>query len=390
MPCAASMQCAGSRKIHVVSDLPVGHNLQDHLFLLGTCATTTKNVQVWPQSVPPVTQYALFRTGPFALPAGIEATAFMNTSYGSREYPDFQAHLLSISGASVEGERFIKDLGVRQDIYDAYFKPKRGSNAFHIGVALNRLKSRGFIKLRSRRYTDSPILDPRYYTHPDDVKMAAEAMGQAIRLMKTKAFAALGTKPWDVHFPPCKSHPIWSNEYMQCLARYLSPTSWHPCCTNPMGSGKRAVVDPRLSVRFGPFTRLGPPQGKRAGVNTVCSLAATIGVFLVWAYLEIVQSLSASSRGHTDRYRFPRRLRVEIENLCRCAHANDTVVSQLDTAKGGHICVCYDESDLFATEAGDLPSPYNVSSMVSTGNAPQENASEHGVTQLLGNGSANA
>lgn len=40
----------------------------------------------------------------------------MNTSFASREYPDFQLYLLSISGASVEGERFIKDLGIRQDV----------------------------------------------------------------------------------------------------------------------------------------------------------------------------------------------------------------------------------------------------------------------------------
>ncbi|XP_075556565.1 glucose dehydrogenase [FAD, quinone]-like [Dermacentor variabilis] len=139
----------------------------------------------------------------------------------------------------------------RLGIYDGYFKPKRGSNAFHIAVVMNRLKSRGVIKLRSRNYEDAPILDPRYYTHPDDAKMAGEAIGQVVHLMKTKAFAALGTKPWDVHFPPCKMHSIWSNEYMQCMARHLSPTSWHQCCTNPMGSGNRAVVDPRLRVHGG-------------------------------------------------------------------------------------------------------------------------------------------
>ncbi|KAL1475855.1 hypothetical protein MTO96_036966, partial [Rhipicephalus appendiculatus] len=246
--------------IHVVADLPVGHNLQDHLLILGTAATTTKNVGVWPQSFTAVTEYALFKTvcsGVFSpaqvhsLPAGIEATAFMNTSYGSKEYPDFQLYLLSVSGASVEGERFMKDLGIRQDIYDAYFKPKRGSNAFNIGIVMNRLKSRGSIKLRSKNYHVAPILDPRYYSHPDDAKMAAQAIGQVVKLMKTKALNALGTKVWDVPLPPCKKHSMWSNEYNECMAKHLSPTSWHQCCTNPMGNGKNAVVDPRLRVRGG-------------------------------------------------------------------------------------------------------------------------------------------
>ncbi|KAL3170418.1 hypothetical protein MRX96_014653 [Rhipicephalus microplus] len=232
--------------VHVVADLPVGHNLQDHLLILGVAATTTKDVEVWPQTVTAVTKFALFKTGPFSLPAGIEATAFMNTSFAPREYPDFQLYLQSVSGASVEGEQFIIDLGLRQDVYDGYFKPKRGSNAFNIGIVMNRLKSRGVIKLRSKNYLNTPILDPRYYSHPDDLKMAAQAISQVVNLMKTKALAALGTKLWDVPLPPCKHHSMWSYEYNQCMAKHLSFTSWHPCCTNPMGRGPNAIVDPRL------------------------------------------------------------------------------------------------------------------------------------------------
>ncbi|KAL1448570.1 hypothetical protein MTO96_044034, partial [Rhipicephalus appendiculatus] len=212
--------------IHVVADLPVGHNLQDHLLILGMAATTTKNVVVWPQTATAAAEFALLKTGPFSLPAAIEATAFMNTSYGSREYPDFQLYLLSI--------------------YDAYFKPKRGSNAFNIGIVMNRLKSRGSIKLRSKNYHDTPILDPRYYSHPDDPKMAAQAISQIVNFMRTKALAALGTKLWDVPLPQCKQHSMWSNQYNECMAKHLSPTSWHQCCTNPMGNGNNAVVDPRL------------------------------------------------------------------------------------------------------------------------------------------------
>ncbi|KAL1482335.1 hypothetical protein MTO96_033869, partial [Rhipicephalus appendiculatus] len=112
--------------------------------------------------------------------------------YGSKEYPDFQLYLLSVSGASVEGERFMKG--------------------------------------------------PWYSTGP---------IGQVVKLMKTKALAALGTKVWDVPLQPCKKHSMWSNEYNECMAKHLSPTSWHQCCTNPMGNGKNAVVDPRLRVRGG-------------------------------------------------------------------------------------------------------------------------------------------
>ncbi|KAL1445749.1 hypothetical protein MTO96_044851 [Rhipicephalus appendiculatus] len=69
--------------------------------------------------------------------------------------------------------------------------------------------------------------------------------------MRTKALAALGTKVWDVPLPPCKQHSVWSNEYNECMAKHLAPSGWHQCCTNPMGKGKNAVVDPRLRVRGG-------------------------------------------------------------------------------------------------------------------------------------------
>lgn len=237
--------------IPVVADLPVGKSLQDHVFVPGVAATTKDNVEVWPQTVGAALEYALQKKGPLSLPAGLEAVAFMNTSYGTRDYPDVEILLLSISPASVEGERLFKDFGVRKDIYDSYFLPKRGKNVFQISPVLNRLKSRGFLKLRSKNYKDPPVLDPRYFTHPDDLDIAAQAMNEVIRIYKSKAFAALGTELWDIQLPPCKQHSMWNTEYLKCMAMHLAHTSWHQCCTNPMGSGNKAVVDPRLRVRGG-------------------------------------------------------------------------------------------------------------------------------------------
>lgn len=238
-------------KIPVVADLPVGGNLQDHVLILGMAATVASRVELRPQSAASQAEYALFKTGPLSLPAGVEAVAFVNTSFASREHPDVEMVLLSVSAATTEGEIFVKDLGVREDIYDSYFKPKRYSHAFHLSPVLNRPKSRGFIKLRSKNPDEPPILDPRYYTHPHDLRVAVEAMRQAIRVLNTSAFSALGTQLWDVPLPPCSMHALWSTEYLECLARHLSTTSWHQCCTNPMGSWPQAVVDHRLRVLGG-------------------------------------------------------------------------------------------------------------------------------------------
>ncbi|XP_037576256.1 L-sorbose 1-dehydrogenase [Dermacentor silvarum] len=181
----------------------------------------------------------------------MEAVGFVNTSFAPYDYPDIEVVLNSVSAANIEAERFLLDLGLRQEIYDEFYKPYRGRNAFQLAPLLNRLKSRGVIKLRSRDYRDPPILDPRYYSHPADIEIAAEAMLQCIRILRTKPFADLGTKLWGIPFPPCKSYTMWSRDYLKCMARHLSHTGWHQCCTNPMGSGPNAVVDPRLRVRGG-------------------------------------------------------------------------------------------------------------------------------------------
>ncbi|KAH7941670.1 hypothetical protein HPB49_015936 [Dermacentor silvarum] len=126
--------------IPVVADLPVGENLQDHLLNLGTAATTTRDVEVWPQSVTATTEYALLKTGPFSLPAGIEATAFMNTSFASREYPDFQLYLLSIS---VEAESTLKEVSLTDgEIKRHQWTRQGGRHGCHVEAQPNLRRSR--------------------------------------------------------------------------------------------------------------------------------------------------------------------------------------------------------------------------------------------------------
>ncbi|KAH8027025.1 hypothetical protein HPB51_001457 [Rhipicephalus microplus] len=112
--------------------------------------------------------------GALSLPAAMEAIAFVNTSFAPYDYPDVEIVLNSVSVANIEAERFLLDLGMRRDIYNAFYKPYRGRNAFQLAPLLNRLKSRGVIKLRSKSYRDAPILNPRYYSHPADIEIAAD------------------------------------------------------------------------------------------------------------------------------------------------------------------------------------------------------------------------
>ncbi|KAH7943944.1 hypothetical protein HPB52_013722 [Rhipicephalus sanguineus] len=238
-------------KIPVVADLPVGENLQDHMHVNGIAGTLR-----WPTGInifrlSTVTNYTLKRSGPFSIPGSIEALAFVSTSFvnESMEFPDAEIALQSLPSSALPLECYLSSTALRKDVYDQYYLPNRGRHGFALVPVMNRPKSRGYVKLRTANPFDHPIIDPKYLTHPDDVKAAVEAAKIALRLMKSDAMRAVGAKPWNIPLKSCVSEgEVWSDPYLTCLVRHLAHTTWHACCTCPMGSDERSVVDSKLRV----------------------------------------------------------------------------------------------------------------------------------------------
>ncbi|XP_064460786.1 glucose dehydrogenase [FAD, quinone]-like [Ornithodoros turicata] len=241
--------------INLIADLPVGKNLQDHVYVGGLAATIKKKAQIDLHAVQTFKDYIFQHSGGLSIPAAIESVAFVSTPFvnASYDFPDVEIVIVSLGPQSEEGERFLTDHGITGEVYRKYYLPKRagGTNAFQLVPILNRPKSRGFLKLRSRDPDDPPIIDPKYLTHPQDIKVAVEASKWALRVMKTKAFKKLGLKPWNILFPGCERYEMYSEGYLACLARHNTMSTWHPCCTCAMGSDDYAVVDTRLRVRGG-------------------------------------------------------------------------------------------------------------------------------------------
>ncbi|XP_050030050.1 alcohol dehydrogenase [acceptor]-like isoform X1 [Dermacentor andersoni] len=237
-------------KIPVIADLPVGRNLQDHMHVEGVSGTLRHRDGInlfWSSTV----DYNNNCSGPFSIPASLEAVAFVSTPFvnTSLEFPDVEIVLQSLPPSDLCVALYLSKMALREDVYEQYFLPKRGQPGFALSPVMNRPKSRGYVKLRTTNPLDEPIIDPKYLTHPEDVAVAVEGVKIALRLIKSRAMRAIKAKPWDIPLEACASEgPTWSNEYLACFVRHMAHTTWHLCCTCPMGSDNRAVVDPRLRV----------------------------------------------------------------------------------------------------------------------------------------------
>ena len=105
-----------------------------------------------------------------------------------------------------------------------------------------RPKSRGQVSLRSADPFDTPVIDPRYMTHPHDLALQIEGIRAARDIVAQEALKSLTLGEL---LPGAAATDDAS------LERHVRATSqciWHPVGTCRMGQGDDAVVDARLRV----------------------------------------------------------------------------------------------------------------------------------------------
>ena len=127
---------------------------------------------------------------------------------------------------------------------EPHFAPEAndGKPRFTIIPGITRPKSRGTVRLTAADPDASLEIDPRYFSHPDDMK----TMIEAVRLSRTIGEqAALADWNAGEHFPGPAVNS--DDEIAAYVARDVS-TWFHPVGTCRMGVGENAVVDPTLRV----------------------------------------------------------------------------------------------------------------------------------------------
>lgn len=210
----------------------VGQNLSDHLFVnlnvLCNQRLSYNNMDRFPWIFPNALNYFLRKQGPFTS-SPLEACSFFRSVEGL-DRPDLQFHFAPAMG---------------ENMHDYPNRPK--TEGFTLLPTLLKPKSRGYVGLHSNRYTDAPLIDPRYLSDDkgEDLATLLRGVKKAITILLSDAFAPY-RKENELNYP----RQTDSDEALTAHILKACETVYHPCGTCKMGVDDLAVVTPEnLKVR---------------------------------------------------------------------------------------------------------------------------------------------
>lgn len=237
--------------IPVIRKLPVGRNLQDHLFV--PVAFTFHKSTAQPHSLTDLAdamyQYVLHGTGMLASTEVTDFIGFFST-VNDPKYPDIQIHTLNCK----KQEPMIKTLftlfGFNDEIIESMVEANAKSEIVIIIATLLNPKSRGSVKLHSADPLAQPKINHNYLLEKEDLETVIKGVQIIRNITNTETYRAHEGEEVIVNLPKCKPFEYDSPEYWECYARHMTSTLYHPSGTAKMGptSDAEAVVDSTLKV----------------------------------------------------------------------------------------------------------------------------------------------
>jgi choline dehydrogenase len=241
-------------KIPLIQDLKVGYNLMEHpglptvTFLVNQSVTFLSSEVL--TNVTASKEYLFYHGGPFSVPGGSEAIAFIDTRDPKNPDGDPNIELFYISGCISSDPTYYKFAGYSHEFYNAVYKPIEGVHCWTALPMVLQPKSRGRIILKSADPHEKPLIYHDIFQNPEDLETQLLAIKETLKLSKTQAFQKFGSRLHDIPVPGCKHLEFISDDYWRCAAKQTSIGLWHHSGTCKMGnsSDPDAVVDPRLKV----------------------------------------------------------------------------------------------------------------------------------------------
>ena len=212
---------------HKVNLAGVGKNLQDHIDYLSVHKHKSINLigfslgTIFFKFPYEILKYIFTKTGLFTSTVA-EAGGFIR-SRNDISVPDIQLHF---------APGMVVDHG-RQQLW---------GTGISCHTCLLRPKSRGDVTLNSADPFDDPKIDPKFLSHPDDVRDMVEGYKKMMKIMNKPPLSNYTSK--HVYRPV----DLDDDEDIEKAIREESDTVYHPVGTCMMGQDEMAVVDDKLKV----------------------------------------------------------------------------------------------------------------------------------------------
>ncbi len=206
--------------IDVVSDLPVGDNLQDHVFMPQAFSVTTGRLVTPGRFARTLIRERVSPDSTWLAQTPFEGVAFVRSPHAGA-VPDVQLFAMPFS---------------RQAPHEAPFP------AMTILSILMYPRSRGTVRLASTDPDVAPLIDPNYFAEPNDVELLVSAMSLVREAMADASLAKVVRGELE---------PSRSRTGAAALAhdvRERAAVIFHPVGTCRIGTDERAVIDPQLRV----------------------------------------------------------------------------------------------------------------------------------------------
>ena len=114
-------------------------------------------------------------------------------------------------------------------------------DGFQFHASPNRPKSRGFVKIKSDNYLDSPKIQFNYLEDEEDLQQMRDSVKIANKIFKQDCMKKyLG----DQLRPGYETN----EKELDAIIRETADTAYHPSCTNKMGVDNLSVVDQETKV----------------------------------------------------------------------------------------------------------------------------------------------
>ncbi|XP_075975233.1 ecdysone oxidase-like [Anticarsia gemmatalis] len=216
-----------SKGIEVISDLPVGENLQDHVSVI-----IVNSLEEIKDSFPQPTPYEL---------PGASYSGFVALNKSSN-YPDYQVTTFMATPQMILlycsfGFRF------KDEICDAMVKSDDTRlHAYNEIININPI-SRGKVLLKSNDPLDDPVVYNGFFSNKQDVENLIDYIQDNSAILNTTYHRSINSTMSDV-YPKCNEFELGSRDYWRCYIMCVSSGLSHLTSTCPMGN----VLDGRLKV----------------------------------------------------------------------------------------------------------------------------------------------